>query len=334
MGVTFSNGEFDTVLQALKQEYRLFAPRRLSGRGRFSDTDLIGYGQIDGLDQMVWDQKSTFSPKEILFPITQTLFRFSGDAFTEPEQEEGKVLIFMRPCDLNGIRRLDDMFLRNGPAEDVYYRRLRERVVFAMVECTTGFPTCFCVSMGANECRDYDLAVRFGEGTVDVDVADAGLQTFFQGAGAASEFKPEFIQRNEQVVRVPDAEEMPQEIYTHGLWDEYKARCIACGRCNTSCITCSCFTTTDIAYDDNPQMGERRRVWAGCHIDGFTDMAGGHQFRTDNGARMRFKTMHKIYDHRKRFGQNMCVGCGRCDDNCPEYISFANCINKVTDVLE
>ena len=26
----------------------------------------------------------------------------------------------------------------------------------------------------------------------------------------------------------------------------------------------------------------------------------------------------------------MCVGCGRCDTVCPEYISFSNIINKVT----
>ena len=49
---------------------------------------------------------------------------------------------------------------------------------------------------------------------------------------------------------------------------------------------------------------------------------------------MRFKTMHKIYDFRKRFGYNMCVGCGRCDTVCPEYISFSNIINKVTAKVE
>ena len=114
------------------------------------------------------------------------------------------------------------------------------------------------------------------------------------------------------------------------MWEEYAKRCIACGRCNFSCPTCSCFTTVDIAYDDNVDNGERRRTWAGCHVDKFTDMAGGHVFRNDYGSRMRFKTMHKIYDFNKRIGSHMCVGCGRCDDQCPEYISFSNCINKVT----
>ena len=99
-------------------------------------------------------------------------------------------------------------------------------------------------------------------------------------------------------------------------------------------MTCSCFTTSDIWYDDNANVGERRRVWDGCHLDGFTDMAGGHSFRKKHGERMRFKTFHKVYDFRKIHGKNMCVGCGRCDDVCPEYISFSACINKLTDVLE
>ncbi len=63
-------------------------------------------------------------------------------------------------------------------------------------------------------------------------------------------------------------------------------------------------------------------------------MAGGHDYRTKNGERMRFKTMHKIYDYHKRFGKHMCVGCGRCDDVCPEYISFSKCINKLYDIIE
>ena len=39
--------------------------------------------------------------------------------------------------------------------------------------------------------------------------------------------------------------------------------------------------------------------------------------------------MHKIYDFEKRFGYPMCVGCGRCDDICPEYISYSNLVNRL-----
>jgi anaerobic sulfite reductase subunit A len=63
-------------------------------------------------------------------------------------------------------------------------------------------------------------------------------------------------------------------------------------------------------------------------------MAGGHKFRDNNGQRMRFKVLHKVYDYNKRFGYHMCTGCGRCDDICPEYISFSTCVNRLADAMQ
>ena len=44
--------------------------------------------------------------------------------------------------------------------------------------------------------------------------------------------------------------------------------------CNFVCPTCTCFTMQDIFYKDNPKAGERRRVWASCQVDGYSDIAG------------------------------------------------------------
>ncbi|MCC6107934.1 MAG: 4Fe-4S dicluster domain-containing protein, partial [Atopobium sp.] len=60
----------------------------------------------------------------------------------------------------------------------------------------------------------------------------------------------------------------------------------------------------------------------------------GGSYRKTAGERMRFKVLHKVYDFRRRFGYDMCVGCGRCDDICPEYISFAACVNKLNAACE
>ncbi len=59
-------------------------------------------------------------------------------------------------------------------------------------------------------------------------------------------------------------------------------------------------------------------------------MAGGHSFRKKKSEKMRFKVLHKVYDFNKRFGYHMCVGCGRCDEACPEYISFSEAVNNLT----
>ena len=88
----------------------------------------------------------------------------------------------------------------------------------------------------------------------------------------------------------------------------------------------------DIFYQDNERAGERRRVHASCMVDGYTDVAGGGCYRDSKGERMRFKVLHKISDFKKQFGYQMCVGCGRCDDICPEYISFSACVNRLVDM--
>jgi len=333
MGFVVKRSRFDDFLSEIHRKYRIYAPVCMQGKGRFSDTDLIRYQEIVSSYDIVVDKKSTFSPKDIIFPKTQTLFQFTENEYKEPGYDDRGILIFLRPCDINGIKRLDTIFLKNGGFEDTYYKRLRKNVKYAMIECKEGFDNCFCVSMDTNKTDDYAMAVRFGEKEILLDVKDEFFLKCLDKSYPTVDFTPEFVLKNNAEVFPPDIDKMSNWVFDHELWDEYKARCIACGRCNTTCITCSCFSTKDIFFDDNPNMGERRRVWASCHVDGFTEIAGGHSFRKDNSSRMRFKTMHKIYDFKKRFGENMCVGCGRCDDNCPEYISFANCINKLNDVL-
>ena len=137
------------------------------------------------------------------------------------------------------------------------------------------------------------------------------------------------MEKNEIHVEIP--ENLPDTIHQDSMWQEYGSRCIGCGRCNFVCPTCTCFTMQDIFYKDNPKAGERRRVWASCQVEGYSDIAGGHSFRQSQGERMRFKVLHKVADYKKRFGYHMCVGCGRCENVCPEYISYVACLQKLKE---
>lgn len=334
MDVKLTNEAFNKYLKELSGRYRIFAPVVQKGKGKFAETDVVGYGEVSTLEEIELDEKSYFSPKEIFYPIREVLFRFEHEEAKVPEVDQKPVIILARPCDLNGIRRLDTIFLKNGKETDYYYQRRRERVKFMMIECTEGFDTCFCVSMNSNIASDYDGALRFEHDSVSVKTVDPGLETACLKYAEATAFNLEFVKENKVKVSIPPIEKVTKESFKHDLWIEYAGRCIACGRCNTSCITCSCYTMQDVSLSDDQTIGERRRVWAGCHVDGFTDMAGGHRFRDNKGERMRFKTMHKVNDYFKRFDEHMCVGCGRCDDVCPEYISFSKCINKLNQIVE
>lgn len=328
MGYQLTVEKFNQYLQKLKKKYRIFAPVLLNGKGAFTDSDSIRYQEIDRIEQVCFEQKSSFSPKEVILPITQTLFYFTEDNWTEPQVRDEKILLFVRSCDIHAISRLDEIYLHNGPA-DPYYKVLREKVRFCLMECTEGFTNCFCVSMKSNRVDKYDLFVRRNSASVWVNAMNEELDVF---NGAPAVVEPVFVTANDIVVSLP--EKLEQRIANSDMWQEYTARCTGCGRCNFVCPTCTCFSMQDIFYRDNPNTGERRRVWASCMVDGYTDMAGGHAFRKTQAERMRFKVLHKVYDYPKRFGRSMCVGCGRCDDACPEYISYSNSLNKLAKANE
>lgn len=330
MGYEISNARFDEILTDLSKEYEILAPFRIKGGGRYSDTDNIKYSKIKSLSDIEHKEKSAFSPKEITFPVTETLFHIHGEEVTEPSYNPKKRLVFLRACDIHAMDRVDNIFLKNGLIEDPYYKRRRDEVSFVLIGCQKSFENCFCVSMGTNKADKYSFGIDFGDDSVKIEVKDNGFDEYFNSHDEI-DFVTSYVTDNDVKVTAPDPSKIDPSFFNDEMWEDYAKRCIGCGRCNFSCPTCSCFTTTDVAYDDNKDAGERRRVWAGCHVDKFTDMAGGHSFRNDYGSRMRYKTMHKVYDYKKKFGSHMCVGCGRCDDRCPEYISFAGCINKVTE---
>lgn len=332
MGYKFSKEVFNEVLGEISNKYKIFAPTVLKGKGTFSDTDSIKYTEISDVDEIEFNEKSNFSYKEVLLPITQTLFYFTEDQWTEPKEEEKGSIILLRSCDMHSLKRIDEIYLKNG-AEDPYYKKLREKAKFILMGCEKSFENCFCVSMGTNTTDAHDGYIKVEDDFVVFDFKDDELEKYFEGVTREEvEVTPDFVEENQVKVKVP--ENLDLTVMNSEMWKEYSARCIACGRCNFVCPTCTCFTMQDIFYKDNKNAGERRRVWASCHVNGYTEMAGGHSFRLEKGQRMRFKVLHKVHDYKKRFGYHMCVGCGRCDDICPVYISFSNCVNKLEAGME
>ena len=336
MGYNLSFQEVNALFEDLKKEYKIYAPKRFKKQGRYSDTDIIKYDEVSTVEEIEFKEKSHYPVKEVITPITQTLYYFTEDEFRESSiGHNKKILIFARPCDINAQRRQDMIYLHNGNFEDTFYKRIRERVKFICIECVDGFDTCFCVSMNSNKTDDYSLAVRFNESSLLFNVKDKEFSKFFSDK-TEEEFELKFIEENEAKVTIPEIndKEVLIKLKNHPMWNEYNKRCLGCGSCTIACSTCSCYTTRDIVYDSLGKIGERRRVQASCHIDGFDEMAGGHNFRTTKADKMRYKVLHKIHDYKAQFGdEHMCVGCGRCTDRCPEHISITATINKVNNAV-
>ncbi len=332
MGFRIEAGLADEILRELKKSYQIYAPKRFPGQGRFAETDLIRYDEVSALSEIVFDEKSDYPAKEVITPIQQAIFYFTEEEYRASRGKSKPILLFARPCDINAQRVQAKIYAGNGGYEDLYYTRMRERVKFVLMECPGGDDTCFCASMGTNRTDDYGMAVRpDGAGGLLAEVRDEELLPYFSQAPAA-DFTPAFVTENETAVtppEIPDKETL-LKLKAHPVWQEFNGRCISCGACTLACSTCTCFTTRDVVYGDNPEVGERRRVSASCQVEGFSDMAGGHSFRPTAGDRMRYKILHKFHDYKARFGDmHMCVGCGRCTSRCPAYISVTATVAKV-----
>lgn len=331
-----SAAEMDEVILAWKKDYKVYAPVLLRQRG--NKKEVVRYCEINSAADIYNERNSDFSAKEVYYPIMQTMFYFTETEVIESQIKEDKgILLLLHPCDINAMRRLDNIFLKNGVGPDLYYSRLREKVRVALLECQGSADNCFCVSMDSNVAEDYEMAVRLDGDTVMVQVKDPSWAPYFAGA-EASDFSPRFVTENTRTVSTPEIPDMETLKLASSLkyWEKFDDECIGCGCCNTVCPTCSCFDTNDVIYHETSREGERRRVWSSCMLDTFTQTAGGARARATNGANMRFKTLHKVYDYRKRFdeGENMCVGCGRCIAKCPKELDFSATLNEFTEELE
>ena len=125
-------------------------PNASRGGNTFSNVDCIRYGKVSSISEIVFDKKSEYSFKEVLTPISQTLFFFTKDQCREAAPPKKGAIIFLRSCDLHALKRLDDLYLHNGPA-DYYYKRIRDNVKIVLMGCKHSFESCFCVSMGTRK---------------------------------------------------------------------------------------------------------------------------------------------------------------------------------------
>ena len=107
MGYTLTRSEFDQVLSELGKNYRLYAPVLKIGQGRFTDTDVVIYDFISESSEIELEKKSDFSFKEILTPLSQTLFFFTENVIKEADIDCSDAIIFLRSCDMHAVKRLD-----------------------------------------------------------------------------------------------------------------------------------------------------------------------------------------------------------------------------------
>ncbi|MEG1483700.1 4Fe-4S dicluster domain-containing protein [Clostridium sp.] len=326
--------EADQLIKELQKEYKIYAPKSFEGEGRYSYTNNIRYGEINSFSEVIYDKKSQYSPKEILIPINHTLaLKIGNQEIDTIKDEDGRgVLILLRSCDIHGIKRIDESL-----KDDKYYMERRNKVKFIVMECPKAFDTCFCISMGTNTSDKYSLGIKFNEDGISMKVKDDTFMKYFEEFNEDN-FEIRFATKNETKVNIPEIETWDKVVLDKvkdlELWDSYKKRCIGCGSCNMSCITCSCMTKQEITHRDNSALKEVRRTWNGCQLVKSSALKNKSMSEIVS-IRIRQRVFDKFYRHKLDVSKEQrCVGCGRCTDICPRYINFATTVNKFSEELK
>jgi len=323
------------LIKDLLKEYEVFAPVK--------EKTFVSFERITYENEICLDfQNVKASPKGIFFPQTEILFHYrvgkSGIEVTESHKAAKKTILFgVRPCDARGFV-LVDKFLSSGEVKDNYYSEKRDNSLIISLACNDPSSTCFCTSVGGNP---------FGRTGADLLLSDLGDEYFLE---AVSEKGEKFIKNLSElreatkrdmdrsmrlyeeaeksvksVVSVKDLNVKLDKVFEDPVWDNIREKCVNCGVCTFLCPTCCCF---DI-LDEGTSEGRRVRIWDSCQFPFFTAQGSGHNPRPSGKEMMRQRMMHKFNYYPNSFGENFCVGCGRCVRECPVNLDIREIIETI-----
>lgn len=294
------------LLSHLARQARVLGPRReADGVVRWGEvtawSELAPPGELPQLPPKVW-----------LLPSPELLWTESGAGFVAASPDEAIVLVGIAPCDLAGIAWLDQ-----AGADDGTYSRRRRLLRLVGRACR---PTEGCSCPPQVMPPPFDLFADDDWLWSGSAWGDGVLAELAESPVAASASVPETHAGGESppppldlLARFRAGQDAP-------IWAATAARCLACGACSVVCPTCNCFDVVD----STPLAGpvRRSRVADNCFFRDHALVAGGHNFRPDRTARLKFRFEHKLLGFGSLRGESSCVGCGRCVRACPARIDL------------
>lgn len=321
----------------LLSHFRLIAPVE-------KEKGFYDYAEIQDPKEPILEYPITVnSPKRYFFPPVERLLSYDKQekTFKATLAVQRTVILGAHLCDARATWILDDVFSKDP--KDPYYISRRQRAIIIAVNCTKPCDDkCFCADMGSVFTDSgYDMLLTDLGDRYYVEISSDAAQNLIDQSDAFKAASSDDHAAHKEKLdekksnfrhKIPyDTKYLPElleQSYDSLIWDANARRCLSCGQCNLICPTCYCFDITDEDRVDL-KAGERIRKWDGCQLRGFAEVAGGENFRPTAGERLRHRMMRKGHYMTKIFGKLGCVGCGRCDRNCPAQISILRTYQQI-----
>ena len=330
---TIRKKDVSDFLDRLIQSNRVYAPVMENGYFLFKT---IKSGSEVNLDY----QNAKMSPKDILFPQSEALFRYQLEKrdveIDVPVQDEPNPVIFgIRPCDVRGIQALNNVFSKNP--KDPYFEARRSKTVIVGLGCKETHNGCFCTTVGGGPCTDdgSDLfLIDIGDEYLIRVISDKGedllkeedlMDAEAQKITAAAEVAEKAQEALGPCVEVQGSKDILTRRFNDPVWDDIAEKCIGCGVCTYLCPACHCFDLCDEALNKD---GKQIRIWDSCQYPLFTKLASGLNPRDTVKKRIRQRIMHKFAYFPDEQGI-LCTGCGRCVIECPVNLDIREALKIV-----
>jgi sulfhydrogenase subunit beta (sulfur reductase) len=313
--------------------YGVFAPARAPEGWAFTPYE-GGPVNLDGY------LLTTASVKGFALPQLEALLSYDGDGGRPAPTPEGKRLIFgVRPCDARALALVDRVYRDRG-FRDTHYLARRDNTVLVVRACYRPAPTCFCTSVGGGPADATGADVMAYEAGDDLllEATSSKGEKFLKAAKAEpapeaglAAAKAPYAEVAAEMKPPWDLDAVRPRLYENfdsPAWEEIASRCVSCGACTFVCPSCHCF---DVADEGKHGRGVRLRFWDACTQSLFTLHASGHNPRERKAARYRQRVLHKFYYFHDNWGENLCVGCGRCVVACPANVDIREAVTLVAE---
>ncbi|MCD6417746.1 4Fe-4S dicluster domain-containing protein [bacterium] len=259
-------------------------------------------------------------------------------------EEEPKVIIGLKGCDLAAIKIWDNVFRDDEDYKDPFYISARENTLLVGADCTSAGENCFCNLLGNKPFPaegEFDLSISPVDGGYVVFIgSERGKKALdgFSMQNASQEHLKQIENRRNEILKALEEQnskyktstpyrELVEKNPESPAWAKHGETCVSCAACTYVCPTCFCFQIYDKPGPDGKY--ERFLVLDSCKYPRFSFMAGGLNPRGRLVERFKHRYNHKFFHYHWRYEQYACTGCGRCIENCMGKIDMRETLKDI-----
>ncbi|ACF12818.1 hydrogenase/sulfur reductase, beta subunit [Chloroherpeton thalassium ATCC 35110] len=335
-----SKPEFRKFVEALIEANDVLGPVKadMDAHGK----PLYKFERVASFDEMDLDYTISYSSvKNFFLPYREKLSEYD---FSENDWHQDieyrvnpRVLLGLRPCDINALNILDKIFYKGTYPSPYYIARRKNTFILGLDH--DPLPDCFCSSLGCHtvgtgfDMFGSDLGDRYYM-AVNSAIAFNFLKNFNVKDPTNTDdkayierrkFLKKSFQTNVEVSGLPSFLDIE---FQSPIWKKWGDKCLNCGTCAMVCPTCYCYQVEEnIAV--NLRTASKDQMLYSCTILDFAEVAGGHNFRPNKEDRLKYRYYHHYRGFAENASEPICVGCNRCGRACLAGINPKDVINDL-----